>query len=287
MVIRNVNETGAKVKSLTQDGLRANFTMAKELGADFMNNKPYIPSPTNPDDRIYLIWDAPHCLKLARGCLKHHQLYYQGKPMHWDFIANLHKIQKERNINLGNKLTDMHLDFHVKPMSVRLAAETISKSVAQCIDQLCEDNYAEFKDSAATTQYIRNVDATFNILNFKPEFKKNGSDFRKPLNPSTVNDMFAFFTEANAYFRSLEIDEIVTANRGGKRGEKQQSIVRKLAIKSRNFTPFLGLASNLTALEGLYIDCVLNGTMKELHTFKFCQDHLETWFSSVRRALGQ
>lgn len=51
--------------------------------------------------------------------------------------------------------------------------------------------------------------------------------------------------------------------------------------------PNLGFASNITALEGLYTDNVLNGPLEFLHTFQFSQDHLETWFSCVRRGLGK
>lgn len=280
LVIKSMNATGAIVKSLTLDGLKANMTMTNELGADCRNGKPYFPSPTNPEDKIYVIWDAPHMLKLARGCLKHHSLYDNGKPIRWNYVENLHTMQQERNINLGNKLTKMHLDFHVKPMNVRLAAETISKSVAHCIDQLREDGYQEFVDSEATTEYIRYVDGTFDILNFKPNMKGAGKSFKKPLNSSTVDEMFTFFSKAKKYFRSLDID-VKTTKLGVER------IDRKNVINSRNSTPYLGLASNLTALEGLYADCVLNGTMNEFYTFKFSQDHLETWFSNVRSALGK
>lgn len=151
LVIKSINETGAKVISLTQDGPRENISLVKILGADFKNNKPYFPSPTNPSERIYVIFDPPHMLKLSRGCLKHHQLYYKGEPLDWKFIENLHKIQQGRNINLGNKLSTRHLDFHTNPMNVRIACETMSQSVADCIDLLRNDGYGEFEDSEATT----------------------------------------------------------------------------------------------------------------------------------------
>lgn len=178
MVIQHVNNTGAKVISLTGDGLISNIKMVKELGADFDQDKPYFPSPTNSDERIYVIWDPPHMLKLARGCLKTHQLYHEGKTMHWDFIKRLHEMQQQHNFNLGNKLTQMHLDFHVRPMNVRLAAETISHSVAQCIDQLREDGYVDFQNSEKTTEFIRHIKNTFNILNFKPNMSDIGKKFR-------------------------------------------------------------------------------------------------------------
>lgn len=36
----------------------------------------------------------------------------------------------------------------------------------------------------------------------------------------------------------------------------------------------------------MYNDYVVNGQLTEIHSFKFSQDHLETWFSCIRRGLG-
>lgn len=178
MVIKNVNDTGARVITLTGDGLIANISMVKELGADFDSDKPYFPSPTNVEEKIYVIWDPPHMLKLARGCLHSHQLYHENVPLNWSYIKSLHEMQKTHNFNLGNKLTQMHLDFSARPMNVKLAAETMSHSVAQCIDQLREDDYQEFQNSEKTTEFIRHIKNTFNILNFKPNFSNIGRNFK-------------------------------------------------------------------------------------------------------------
>lgn len=223
-------------------------------------------------------------LKLARGCFKHHQLYYNGLPINWNYIVNLHKMQQERNINLGNKLSDMHLNFNVRPMNVRLACETMSNSVADCIDQLCSDGYSEFQGSQTTTEFIRYCDSTFDVSNYKPNISGAGNNFKRSLNPSTASEFFDFFMRAKIYFQSIEIDETYTRKINGK---KLTTTVRKLAIKSRNYTPFFGFVHNLTAFEGMYTEYVLNGPLDELQTFQFCQDHLETWFSSVRSRLGE
>lgn len=47
-VIRNVNETGAKVISLTADGTITNIKSVKCLGVNFEENKPFFKSPTSP-----------------------------------------------------------------------------------------------------------------------------------------------------------------------------------------------------------------------------------------------
>lgn len=120
-------------------------------------------------------------------------------------------------------------------------------------------------------------------MNYKPNMRGEGQNFKKPLDASTANEFFDYFKEAKEYFQCIEIDETLKKKRNGK---KEKYTVRKLAIKSRNFTPFFGFVHNFTALEGLYADYVATGNLKALHTFQFSQDHLETWFSTVRSRLG-
>lgn len=287
LVVKSVNDTGCRVVSLTQDGLAANKAMARELGADFKDNKPYFLSPTNPNHRIYFIWDAPHMMKLGRACLKYHQLYHNGKKISWKFIEELHEMQTQRNINLGNKLTSMHCDFHVKPMNVRLACETLSNSVADCIDQLRRDGYTQFQNSQETTEYIRIFNNIMDIFNYKPKMAKDGNNFKKSLCPATANDIFSYSEHVKEYLESLEIDVEITRRLKDETRSKPTKIVRKLAINSSNSTPFFGFTQNIEALKGLYTDHILNGPLTFLNTFQLSQDHLETWFSCVRRGLGK
>lgn len=283
LVIEKVNETGAKVISLTQDGPRENIKMAEVLGADSKNNKPYFASPINANNKIYTLFDAPHMLKLFRGCLKNHQLYYNGNPMHWHFIERLYEMQEERSFNLGNKLIKMHLNFKNRPMDVRLASQTMSLSVANGIDLCRKDGYEQFDNSETTTEYLRFANNTFDSLNFKPHMKGAGENFRRPINHETANEFFEFFAQAKEYLQRIEIDQVVSKK---VRGKTEKIIRRQPVMTSSSRTPFFGTIHNLTALEGLFNDHVLNGPLKELHSFQFSQDHLETFFSSIRIGLG-
>lgn len=192
-------------------------------------------------------------------------------------------MQQNRNINLGNKLSNRHLNFHVNPMNVRIACETLSNSVANCIDQLRMDGYAQFQDSESTTEYICFVNNVFDIFNFKPTMKSSGN-FKKVLNQSTAPQIFDYLKKAREYFTTLEIDDITY--RTDKKKIKQKHITRKLAIKSKNYTPFLGFIQNSIALEGFYMQNMDHGPLKNFNTFQLSQDHLETWFSAVRSKLG-
>lgn len=276
-VIRNVNETGAKIMSLTADGTITNISCVKSLGVNFKDDKPFFKSPTTPHYNIYFLLDAPHMLKLARGCFATHQLYYKGKKICWSYVRELHNLQKIRNFNLGNKLTNLHIDYHLKPMNVKLAAETMSNSTAHCIDQLREDNYAAFQNSYETTEFMIHVNNVFDICNVRyVDVNNPPTGYKQPIRESNADELFQYFERAKKYFKSIEIDEV---------NGKTKSVKRKLAINSRSMTPFLGMVHNLTALQGLFNNYV-NGQTEALYSFKFSQDHLETWFSCVRRGVG-
>ncbi|XP_031637585.1 uncharacterized protein LOC116350016 [Contarinia nasturtii] len=51
-------------------------------------------------------------------------------------------------------------------------------------------------------------------------------------------------------------------------------------------TAFFGFYNNILAFEGLFMDYVENGAYDELYTFKFSQDHLETYLGTIRRLNG-
>lgn len=273
-VIRNVNGTGAKVMSLTADGTTTNICCVEKLGVNFKDDKPFFKSPTSPHYNIYFLLDAPHMLKLARGCFATHQLYYKEKKICWNFVKKLHDLQKTRNFNLGNKLTNLHIDFHLKCMNVRLAAEVMSTSTAHCIDQLREDDYQAFQNSFETTEFLRYVNNVFDICNV--DVKTPITGYKQPLHESNAEELFQYFQEAKKYFKLVEIDDV---------NPKTKKTKRKLVINTRSRTPFLGMVHNLTALQGLYTDYV-KGNDKALYSFKFSQDHLETWFSCLRRGVG-
>lgn len=122
-------------------------------------------------------------------------------------------------------------------------------------------------------------------MNVKPNNSETSNTFKKPLTPLTADDIFEYCAKANTFFKTIEIDEKI--KRKNKITRKWEThIVRKSVMKSQNFTPFFGIAHNLTAIKLLYEDLVINGPLEALYTFQFSQDHLETWFSCVRRGLG-
>lgn len=276
--IVRVNETGVRIMTLTSDGLPANIKVAKELGADFANNKPFFTSPTNENHKIFIIWDAPHLIKIARGRLAEKKLFHNGKPLKWELIKLLHEQQQRRNLNLGNELTDLHINYNGKKMNVRIAAQTLSHEVADNLEQSSDDGEIGFEDVSEEVMYLRTIRNLFDVMNYKERADKNNAidrNFKQPVCRSSAEELFKYFDEATSYLESLEIEV-----------ENDGIVSRKPLTQTQSFMVAFGFKHNTTSIKGLYKDFVESNLLDKIITFKFSQDHLETWFSNVRRALG-
>lgn len=265
-VIRKIENIGARVISLTGDGLICNVVVGEILGAKYNENKPYFSSPTHPDRKIYLIFDPPHMLKLIRKHLSQDEIYHGDELVKWDHLRVLAEKQSSENFNLCNKLTQRHIDWFQMPMNVKLAAETISKSVADALKQLRKDGYKEFEDSEETEKFLRYFNDAFDILNLA-EKDKRSNKYKQPIRAETAEEIFLFAERFQQYIKELEIN-LKT---------KRVSI-----LQSRAQRGFFGFLHNFTSLKGIYEDLVENGPLEVFYPFQFNQDHLENFFSLIR-----
>lgn len=264
--IRKVEETGVYVMSLTADGLFANVTVAEVLGANFEDNKPFFRSPTYPERRIFIIFDPCHMLKLVRNHFSLDMIHHKNNLLDWNVLEVLAQKQALDNFNLCNKLTQRHIDWYQKPMYVRYAAETISRSVADTLQQLSNDQYEEFNDCAATIEFLRIFNDAFDILNFA-EKNKSDNRYKQPVCGASIEIIFAFADKFQQYIDELSIET---------------KLKRIPILKSRAKMGFFGFYHNFTSLKGIYEDFVKNGPLNIFYTFQFNQDHIETFFSLIR-----
>ena len=65
-------------------------------------------------------------------------------------------------------------------MNVRLAAQTLSSSVADAIELFEETGHPNFQGAAATIKFIRVVDRLFDLLNAR---SSHGKGFKSPMRP--------------------------------------------------------------------------------------------------------
>lgn len=274
-VVRKVEETGAKIMSLTSDGLLANVTVAKLLGANFDQNKPYFTSPTYPHQKIYIIFDPCHMLKLIRKHFSQCRIFFQNELLDWNLLCILVEKQRLQNFNFCNSLTQHHIDWKQKPMNVRLAAQTLSRSVADALEQLKCDDYEEFQHAGATVEFLRNMNDTFDILNFA-EGDLTDNQYKQPICDTTAQFIFSFAQKIKPYIENLKIEY---KNAAGK-------VVKTPILKSKARMGFFGFYNDLVSLEGMYNDFVRNGPLEIFYPMIFSQDQLETFFSLVRNRQG-
>lgn len=264
--VKKIEEAGAKVITLTSDGLAANITVAELLGAKFEQDKPYFYSPTDAQQKIYIVWDPPHMLKLVRKHICEDQIYHQDRLINWNLLQLLAEKQSSDNFNLCNKLTMRHIKWAQNPMNVKLAAQTISNSVADVLEQLAKDGYSEFQNCEPTVECLRYFNDGFDILNFAEHHQPNDK-FKQSVCAATADRIFAFSARFRRYLAELKV----------------QTKTKRVPILSSGIKMgFFGFFHNFTSLRGIYEDLILNGPLEAFYTFQFSQDHLETLFSLIR-----
>lgn len=147
-------------------------------------------------------------------------------------------------------------------MNLRIAAETLSNSVADSIEFLRKTGAEAFKGSEATVKFIRRINNIFDILNSKD--RTDAICFKRPISPETKEEYFKYFDESIAYIKNLKLSP------------EGKSI---LTTKSRiAFFNFIVCMQNFQTFYETYVEA---GILERIPTFHFSQDHLELLFSCM------
>ena len=142
-------------------------------------------------------------LKLARNVLGSMDSFHDedGGEIQWKFFHLLHSLQDEQELKLGNKFSAQHLEYQKHKMNVRLAAQTLSSSVADAIQFLdVSMKLPQFKNSGPTVNFTRVIDRTFDIINLRcPQAK----GYKQPLQPKSKDTWKNHLKSAAEYLLSL------------------------------------------------------------------------------------
>jgi hypothetical protein len=155
--------TGAKalqVRSVTCDGCSANISTLTLLGCCLNpeDPHPYFPHPSL-DYNVYATLDICHMLKLTRNALAEMGSFVTatGERISWEYIERLSIIQDDIGLHLANKITGSHINWQKAKMKVKLAAQVFSRSVADALTFLHENNAPDFRNCLPTVDFIRQV----------------------------------------------------------------------------------------------------------------------------------
>ncbi|CAH1993868.1 unnamed protein product [Acanthoscelides obtectus] len=201
-----IHESGVIVTSLTFDGAPVNFTMASHLGAKFdvsIMKTCFTHSVTGSD--VFIILDPCHMIKLVRNTFgsQKYLIDQDGNQIDWNFLSKLVDTQYSE----GTKITVRHLQFVREKMKVKIATQTLSKSVADALSYLCKDlKLPAFQNADATAIFIKKFNDVFDIFNSRNKLTKY--QFKRPLSPATVEQFFSFFDELSSYIKNLKLGSI-------------------------------------------------------------------------------
>ena len=246
--------------------------MLRELGASMSppNLKPYFMHPLDKKKRVYILLDVCHMLKLIRNTLGNCGTLVDGDDQEicWKYLIALHELQQDEGLRLGNKLKQAHIKWWQQKMKVKLAAQTLSSSVADAIDYRRDTlKLPQFKGSEATVKFIRTFDQLFDILNSRNPCAKG---FKAALHKSNKETWEAFFEEAYAYIMAL------------------RDTNGNLMYNTRKETGFIGFLVAIESMKHIFFHLVEreNAPMNYVLTYKFSQDHLELFFGAIRSSGG-
>ena len=269
-VISSLYEAKVNVVALVMDGLNANQKMANVMGCSLAvdDMRSSFPHPSDSSRLVHVFFDACHLLKNVRGALHALQeIVSSVGTAKWKHIVLLQELQASEGLHAANKLTIKHIRFQKQKMKVKLAAQTLSASVASALRYASEIDCTHLNDSEGTAKFVSLIDHLFDIFNSRIPV---GKGYKSPLRPSNLSDVEMFLNHAKSVLISMAD---VT-------GKKVSSGKRKICV--------IGFLCNIDSLLKLSKELLLGPTpvQRYLLTYKLSQDHLELFFSAVRQRGG-
>ena len=246
-----------------------NISLLKTLGASVDPEK--LNSQISFDEfekPVNLLLDNCHCIKNVRNAFSDLGVLYDGDggKIEWRFIVELFTIQNKSTFHFANKITADTIFWQNNKMKVKLAVHVFSRSTASALDFCREDlNLPQFKESEATSKFLRMFDELFDLLNSKSKF---GIWAKAPISKNNLGYWQDTFITAKTYILGLK------------------DSTGKCLINGRRKSGFLGFLLNMQAVKSIFKHFVDNGPLNYLLTFKLSQDHLETFFGCIRARLG-
>jgi len=258
------------VHTVTCDGTHANLECMRKFGCKIGDNLDNLDGKFNFNGHtVYFTPDGCHMLKLARNAFADVKEFKDGdgNMIKWKHIQVLHSIQDHEGLKFANKLSKSHVQFHRHKMNVRIAAQTLSSSVADALQFLMDSGHPDCSDAAGTIHFIRVIDRLFDIFNIKSLY---GKGFKTPLFKNNFNMWNSVIQKSIRYLSSLtDVNNVPM-------------------LQHRRKTFVLGMIINSRSI--ISLGCTLlnraDNTFKYLLTYKTSQDHLELLFACIRGKNG-
>ncbi|EEC11783.1 conserved hypothetical protein [Ixodes scapularis] len=155
--------------------------MAELLGChvheiSYEDTKTTFEHPTRPTEKVHFIFDASDALKLL------HNLLGDKKVLQSAAYA-LHQLQMFEGLRAANKLTQAHIEFCRQRMKVKLAAQTLSSSVAKALLFAKQLGLPEFSNCEVTRKFIQDTDRCFELPSSRSPVART---YKRPFNQANI-----------------------------------------------------------------------------------------------------
>ena len=197
-------QNNIKIHSVTADGTSVNMTCMKKFGCKIGDNFELLSGEfVFEGHTLYFTPDPSHMLKLARNALADIKILLdiEGNIIDWDHIKILQSIQQEEGLKFANKLSKGHVNFHRHKMNVKIAAQTLSSSVAYALEYLMNAGHPELQNAKGTIQFLRVIDKIFDLLNSRSIF---GKGYKRPLCLGDRSRWSSTIDKTIEYFKGLK-----------------------------------------------------------------------------------
>ena len=139
----------------------------------------------NESVTMHAMYDPPHPIKNVRYHFKQSGFMVNGKKISWQYIEKFYDEDCKLPIRMAPKLTKKHIIIPpFKGMSVKLATQIFSHSVAAGISTLCSLGHMK-ADAIHTARFVENFDKLFNCFNSMNVHDSN--EFRCALSASSCH----------------------------------------------------------------------------------------------------
>lgn len=204
-------------------------------------------------------------IKLVRNTLSKKDLSYENQSISWKYIEKLVLLQEAEKLYLTTKVTRRHVYFENEKMKVHLAVQVLSNSVRDALAFLEYDlKLSNFAGASGTMTFCKMFNDIFDLLNSRNLYNK--TETKRGITKDNIHILKDKINEFILYIKSIRL--------------KHSSI-----LESVNKTGFIGLIIDLQNIIAL-AEQLFNENIEFLLTYKLSQDHLETFFSLIRRRNG-
>lgn len=252
---------------MTFDEASSNLSMVANFGACLFENEPkaYFQNPYTKKN-IYIILDARHMLKLVRNTFATKLITDDnGNVINWQYICELVKFQEEQGLHAATKVRRRYIEFQNEKMKVYLAAQVLSFSTSKALQFLEQDLKLSQFIASGTSRFCLVFNDIFDLLNSKNPFNK------KPPKQCITNTNFEEIKQKvdlyTIYIKNLQINNVNILN-------------------TKKKISFYGFIIDLNNVILLTKDLLEEKQLSLLLTYKLSQDHLEMFFSCIRRCGG-